>query len=101
MTITLIEALQKVKDEDLSKEQLESYFDKMSQLVAELNIEAGELEKEEALFLAERGENESVISRKVTFRATSSGQRLIIVKRYISATKTMLGSIKNRIYGKL
>lgn len=99
--VTLIEVITKVREQNLTKEQLEHYFDELSVLLAELNNEAGELEKEEALFLASRENGESVISKKVEFKATPAGQRLIVVKRYISSVKTLLGSIKNRIYSKL
>lgn len=99
--ITLKEALVAVKEKNLDKTQLEAYFDELSLLLAQLHEEAGELEKEEALFLADREQVESVISRKVSWKATQAGQRLIVVKRWISATKTVLGSIKNRIYAQL
>lgn len=98
---TLIEVIQKVREQNLTKTELENYFDEISVLLAEMLIEASELEKEEALFLANREQGESVISKKVEFKATTAGQRLIVLKRYISATKTLLASIKNRIYSNL
>lgn len=99
--ITLKEALVKVRDQNLSKTELEFYFDEISILLAHLYEEAADLEKEEAMFLADRIEGESVISKKVSWKATPQGQRLIVVKRWISATKTVLGSVRNRIYSKL
>lgn len=96
--ITLPEVIAKVKQGNLTKTELESLFDMTSVLLAELQVEASELEQEEALFLSTRENGESVISRKVEWKATQAGKRLIVVKRYISAVKTLLGSIKNRIY---
>lgn len=98
---TLIEVIKKVREQNLTKTELENYFDEISVLLAEMLIEASELEKDEALFLASREQGESVISKKVEFKATAGGQRLIVLKRYISATKTLLASIKNRIYSNL
>ena len=98
MTISLSEAIKMVRQENLTKSQLEDYHNQMSLLLAELQIEASELEREEALFLANRSQEESVISVKVRWKVTQGGQRLIVVKRYISAVKTLLGSIKNKLY---
>lgn len=98
MTITLQEAIKMVREENLTKSQLEDYHNQMSLLLAEMQIEASSLEKEEALYLADRDNAESVISRKVSWKATQSGLRLLVLKRYISAVKTLLGSIKNRLY---
>lgn len=94
----LQDAIKAVREENLTKTQLEDYHSQMSLLLAEMQIEASELEKDEALFLADRNVGESVISRKVAWKATQQGQRLIVLKRYISAVKTLLGSIKNRLY---
>lgn len=98
MTITLPEIIKIVQERNLTKTQLEEYYDMSSILLANLLVEASELEKDEALFLAEREQGESVISKKVQWKSTQGGQRLIVVKRYISAVKTLLSSIKNRIY---
>lgn len=98
MTITLQEAIKSVREENLTKTQLEDYYNQISLLLSELLLEAGDLEKDEALFLANREQGESVISKKVEFRATQAGQRLIVVKRYISAVRSLLGSVKNRLY---
>lgn len=98
MTITLIEAIQAVREQNLTKTQLEDYRDKISLLLAELQIEAADLEKDEALFMAERENGESAISRKITWKSTQAGQRLIVVKRYISAVKTLMTSLRDRLY---
>lgn len=99
--VTLIEVIKKVREQNLTKTQLENYYDELSILLSELNLEAGDLEKEEALFLANRENTESIASRKVAWKSTTAGQRLIVVKRYISAVKSLLSSVKNRIYSNL
>jgi len=86
-----------VKEKNLSKEQLEAYSDQMSQLFAEMMLEMSELEKEEALFM-ERTITPSVAATKIKWKATPSGQRLIVLKRYTLATKELLNSLKSRVY---
>ena len=96
--MTFQEALKAVTEKNLTKTQLEEHRDTMSVLLMQLQIEASDLEKEEALYLSNRPSEESIISRKVSWKATASGQRLIVVKRYISATKTMMTSLRDRLY---
>lgn len=92
----LRELIMAVKEKNLTKEQLEAYSDQMSQLFAEMMMEMSDLEKEEALFMD--GEEGTVASKKVSWKATKSGQRLIVLKRYAVATKEMLNSLKSRVY---
>jgi len=85
-----------VKEKNLSKDQLEAYRDQLSSLFADMQIEMAEIEKEEALFPTENFE--SAVARKNAWKATQSGQRLIVLKRYCLATKEMLNSLKSRLY---
>ena len=98
MSITFSEALKGVTEKDLNKTHLEELRDAISTLLVQLQIECADLEKDEAMFLSERPKEESIISRKVSWKATPAGQRLIVVKRYISATKTMMTSLRDRLY---
>lgn len=54
-----------VKEENLSKDQLENYRDQMSNVYARMQVEMAELEKNEALFLSRR-EDKSVAQRKIS-----------------------------------
>ena len=95
----LQELITAVKERNLSKDQLEDYRDQMSQLYAEMQLEMADLEKEEASFMArEFEETYSVAQRKVMWKFTLRGQRLIELKRYCLATKEMLNSLKSRLY---
>lgn len=94
--MTLPELIIAVKEKNLTKEQLEGYADELSGLFSQLQLEMAELEKEEALFMAD-GEK-TVASKKVDWKATKSGQRLIVLKRYALATKEMLNSLKSRTF---
>jgi len=87
-----------VKEKQLSKDQLEGYRNELSSLFSEMQLEMAELEKEEALFMDSKADGESVANRKVSWKATDSGQRLILLKRYCISTKEMLNSLKSRLY---
>ena len=92
----LVDLILAVKEKELSKDQLEDYRDQLSFLFAEMQLEMSELEKEEALFM--EGTEGTAISRKIAWKATTSGQRLIVLKRYCLATKELLNSLKSRLY---
>lgn len=96
--ITLKDLIVSVKEKNLSKDQLEVYRDQLSTLYADMQVEMADLEKEEALFLEVMGEEKSAILKKINWKATPSGQRLIVLKRYCLATKELLNSLKSRLY---
>lgn len=97
--MTLLELITKVKEKNLSQEQLEEYGDQMSSLFAQMMIEMADLEKEEAIFMGKDfGEKVSVADRKVMWKATDKGQRLIVLKRYSTATKELINSLKSRTF---
>lgn len=87
-----------VKEQNLDKDQLEEYRNQLSELFAHMQIEIAEIEKEEALYMNGKSDTESVANRKITWKATDKGQRLIMLKRYCLATKEMLNSLKSRLY---
>src|SRR5262245_22561932 len=98
----LVEVLKLVREETLTKEQLEGYYTALSGLFADLQVELADLEKEEAIFLAKERDIEiSVAAKKILWKATPQGQRLIMLKRYATATSTQLRSLKTRIYSML
>ena len=94
--ITLKDLIVSVKEKNLSKDQLEGYRDQLSSLYAEMNMEMADIEKEEALFMEKT--DTTVARAKVIWKATPSGQRLIVLKRYCLATKELLNSLKSRLY---
>lgn len=96
--MTLSELILAVKEQNLSKDQLEGYRNQMSDLFAQMMIECADIEKEEALFMNAKSDDQSVAERKIQWKATESGQRLIVLKRYATATKEMLNSLKSRLY---
>ncbi len=94
----LEEALKKVREENLDKQQLENYHLALSGLLADMKIEVASLEKEKAIFMSRKEAGQSVADRKTEWGGTSQGQRLIEMKGKVSATTTMVGSIKTRLY---
>ena len=65
MSITLKELILAVKDNKLTKTQLEEYRDAMSDLFANMQIEMAELEKTEALFMHDKGDEKSGIKSRI------------------------------------
>jgi len=97
--MTLTELIIAVKEQNLSKDQLEGYQQQMSEVYAQMQFEMADLEKQEAIYMnKDFGERTSVADRKVMWKATKEGQRLIVLKRYCIATKTLLNSLKSRLY---
>lgn len=92
----LKDLIKAVKEKSLTKDQLEDYRDQLSTLFAEMMYEIADLEKEEALFPQIDGQ--TAVARKNAWKATKSGQRLIVLKRYCLATKELLNSLKSRLY---
>lgn len=95
---TLKELIVSVKEAKMDKPVLEQYHTQISGLHAEMQLEMADLEREEALFMNGKDKDESAISRKISWKATTSGLRLIVLKRYTLATKELLNSLKSRIY---
>ena len=98
---TLLEMMQVVKEPNLSKEQLEKYHADLCNLKAQLNQKFAELKKEEAMFLVNRNEGESVASVKIRWNSTESGQKKIGIEWDIKTIATLLDSVKTRIYSLL
>lgn len=98
---TLQEMMTVVKEPGLSKEQLESYYSDLCNLKARLNQDFAQLKKEEAMFLVNRNEGESVASVKIRWNSTESGQKKIGIEWDIKTIATLLDSVKTRIYSLL
>lgn len=95
---TLNEALEKVKDETLTKSQLESYHTKLSNLLSDIKLEIGKWKKERALFIAKNVPKDSIAAKKSEWEASINGQRLLELESYDAAIRVQLGSLKSRLY---
>ena len=97
--MTLLELFEAVKEKNLSKDQLEVYRDDLSSLYADMQIEMADLEKAEAVYFYSKTSPEVTdVSIKRTWRVTVSGQRQILLKRYLRGSEKILSSLKSRLY---
>jgi hypothetical protein len=97
----LTELILAVKDENLTKEQLEDYYSMACQLRTDISMALADYLKKEALFMASDTVYPSISSKKVAWKGSEEGQRLIELKSYSIAIKSILDGLKNRIYAKL
>jgi hypothetical protein len=101
-SITLKELLQVVKEQNLSKDQLERYRDELSVLFAEVHLRMAEMEKMEALFFVDVKKNNTIeitdIGIKRLWRAKKEGQELIELSHTSKAIEKLLSSLKSRLY---
>ena len=93
----LIDLVTAVQEPNLTKEQIEAYYDAMAGLQAQIIFEKANLEKQQALFIATSYEK-SAVAKKNAWNATPDGQRLIELKNYADLAKHMTANLKNRTY---
>lgn len=94
----LIEA---VKEEGLTKDQLEQYHTEITYLDNLMRMEIAPIEKDEALYFAGRKNQfpeESDVSIKRIWKASEKGQRQIELNHYLRVTPKLLQSLKTRLY---
>lgn len=96
--MTLLELIKAVKEERLTLQQLEDYHTQLSNLFADMQFEMANLEKQEAIYMNRKSDEESVANRKITWKATREGLRLLELKRYSLAVSKLLTSLKTRGY---
>lgn len=101
--MTLKELIEAVKEEGLTKTQLEAYHTEITYLDNLMRMEIAPLEKMEAKFFGEMlstqsQHNLSDISVKRMWEATEKGQRQIELSHYLKVTPKLLQSIKTRLY---
>ena len=97
--MNLSEILSKVREERLSRADLEMYEQKLSALKSQYELRKAELEKMEFRFKgAEHRKEQSGVKIEIEWKNTPEGQELIDIKGNIRAVSPMLSSIKSRIY---
>jgi beta-mannanase len=93
----LIELIKSVREEKLSKDQLENYRDQMSSLFAEMQLELAEIRKTKALYFVEkRSKTDKETERN--WQITKEGLREIELSHYSKALEKLLSSLKARLY---
>jgi len=100
MSIALTEIINSVKEGNLTKYQLEEYSSMLDVLSAEYEINLADIEKAEALFLADCGEK-TRSGATTKWDASELGQKEILLKRQLRAISKLASSVKTRIYQRL
>lgn len=93
----LVDLFQAVKDEHLTKDELEDYHKQLSELYAEMHLQLGEIKKKKAIFILESPEQTQTRTMKY-WSGSQDGLREIELKSYIRATASHLKSLKSRLY---
>lgn len=93
----LLDLFKAIKEESLTKYQLEGYCKELSELYADMHLQMGVIKKNRAMFMLQNPEMASVAMKR-KWEGMEEGQREIELKSYIKATSTQLSSLKNRLY---
>lgn len=86
-----------IKEQSLTKDQLEAYYSDLTSLSAEMEEKMADLEKMEAIYLNEC-EEKSRAGAERKWQATIEGQEQITLKHNIRAIDKLRSSIKHRLY---
>lgn len=93
----LLDLFKEIKEENLSKQQLEDYHKELTEMYQSMHIQMGVLKKAKAIFmLGFDGLSVAEINRK--WAGSTDGLREIELKSYIRATATTLSSLKSRLF---
>jgi hypothetical protein len=94
---TISELAKSIKEENLSKDQLEHYYTELTSLSADMELSLADLKKAEAIFLNESGEKTRAGAERI-WKATEKGQEQISLTGNIRAIDKLRSSIKSRMY---
>jgi hypothetical protein len=97
--MTIKDIILGIKEANLTKQQLEDYSSMLDILQAETELTLADIEKEEALFLANCGEKTRA-GAETKWNASESGLKEIDMKRQLKALSKLGSSVKTRIYQK-
>ena len=98
--MTIQDIIKGIKEKFLTKEQLEEYSSMLDILSAEMEMQLAEIEKSEAMFLANCGEKTRA-GANTKWDSSEEGQKEIELKRNIRAVNKLGSSVKTRIYQRL
>jgi hypothetical protein len=98
--MTLTELIQSIREDKLTKQQLEDYYTHLATLYAEISDRLGDLEKKEAIFMASSEEKTRAGAERV-WDATEDGLEEIGLKRKLKAVEKLGSSVKHRIFNVL
>lgn len=93
----LLDLFQAVKEENLSKDQLEHYHKEISELYSQMHLEVGQLKKRRGMYMLAHPELTAAAMKRL-FDGSEDGQRLIELESYVRATSAQLRSLKSRLF---
>lgn len=86
-----------VKEQNLSKDQLEQYYSDMANLYAEYQLRLADIRKQKAIFFIKQPEKTSIATER-KWQATDLGLEEIDFSHSNKALEKLIGSLKSRIY---
>ena len=89
-----------IKEANLTKDKLEEYSSMLDILCAEYELELADVEKAEAMYLA-NCEEKTRSGATTKWEATELGLKEITLKRQLRAISKLASSVKTRIYQRL
>lgn len=92
----LTDLLLKVKEQNLTKEQAQEYYDDMVNLHSMMELEISELEKKSALFMDRFPDEISGVERERKWKVTPEGQREIELKHFLRIATKQIKSLYSR-----
>lgn len=98
--ISFQDLIKSIREDKLTKQQLEDYHTHLVTLFAEMSDRLGELEKQEAMFLS-RSEEKTRAGAERIWNATDLGQEEIGLKRKVRSVEKLASSVKHRIFNVL
>ncbi len=99
MTTDIKTLITEIKEANLTKEKLEEYSSMLDILCAEYELSLAEVEKAEAMFLANCGEKTRA-GANTKWDASEAGQNEISLKRQLRAISKLGASVRTRLYQK-
>ena len=100
MSISITDIIRDVKEANLTKDKLEELSSMLDILCAEMELELADVEKAEAMYLA-NCEEKTRAGATTKWEATELGQKEITLKRQLRAVSKLASSVKTRIYQRL
>lgn len=93
----LLDLLKSVNEKNLTKQQLEDFYQEFLNLFSMIELAIADLEKAEAIYI-DTSEEKTDAARVRKWKATESGQKLIEYKRKSKVIEKQMSSVKHRLY---
>lgn len=95
--MNLRELIEAVKDKNLTKPQIEEYYDDLTHVYSKVCLELSDLKKREAFYFIDHKQDTDIATKRA-WRVTPDGQRMLELEAYRTVIPKEIASLKNRIY---